>query len=54
MEPTTLAALFAFLTVVVQVIANQWGAQKAREHELRMAELKYQHIDDDDKGETKL
>jgi len=48
MDSTAIAALFAFLTVLVQVVANQWGAQKAREHELTLKRLQMEAEDDDD------
>ena len=45
-NPATVAAFFAFLTVLVQTIANQWGAQRAREHELKLKRLELE-LDDD-------
>lgn len=49
MDSASIAALFAFLTVVVQVLANQWGAQKARDHELRMKRLEMEEEERDGK-----
>lgn len=48
MDPTLGAALFAFLTVLVQSIANQYGAKKAMDHELAMEKLKLQRESDDE------
>lgn len=46
-DAATIAAFFAFLTVLVQTIANQWGAQRAREHELRLKRLGLDLEDED-------
>lgn len=49
-DAATVASVCTLIGVVAQTVANQWGADRARKHEIELTRLK---MEDDDEHEVK-